>query len=130
MEGRKKVITYILEKDSLEIKKLTITIATNSKTYDLETEEIAYDADRPEMMTKLIDLSKEYKDAKPIEGKTIKVIYNAGTDKEEVYNIEKREAFSTLIMLREGYAPYKGPNGKEPLTTAPEPGMTMYAFKK
>ncbi len=128
-EGRKE-FAYKISKADLGLISLDNKIVTDNKTYDYMTEAVTYDTDRPEDLSKMLTLVDEFKNTKPDEPVYAKIVYDAGTDKEETFEYPEYRAFAITPWLRKGYKAYKDPEGTQPATDLIKPGTTLYAVKK
>ena len=125
----KKELTYILNKDNLEVQKTTTVIVSGEKTYDFESIEYSFDTDKPEPASKLLDMTKEYESGTPKDPMSVKIVYNSGTDKEETFSTTFDKAVSIRFITRDGYSLFADPAGKQALSRL-DNGMTIYAVKK
>lgn len=121
---------YRVNKDNLELYELDAYILSGSERIDFLNEKVTYDVDEPEGYKAFRDYLDQYEKDKSPETRSLKVIYDPGTDKEETF--ETTESLSCLIYprFREGYSRYGDPEGKTPFQSSDgKSDVTIYCIK-
>lgn len=91
--------------------------------------ELTYDAEIPEECAEMLSLAEEFRTAEPENPRTVTMIYDAGTEKEESFSVVTDRKFRVVPILREGYELYSDPEGTELFVGSDEvTDATIYAF--
>lgn len=135
-DGSYEFIT-ILEKETLEVKKITTTIISNDKRYLLHEKTYNYDVPKPERLDAIQEFAEKVEDQENINAtKTFTAIYDYGTDHEETFVFKRDATFTIGILFRRGYKPCKDAEGTElyeaPIDASKEDteDTTIYLIKK
>lgn len=123
--------SYIADTKTLELLSFSSRILTDKGSIDYISETISYDVEAPKESVSLRDTVKKIEAEEPKNPRTITVIYDPGTDKAETF---KKTAGSSVLVspvYRDGYKPYKDPEGKTPFTGSDgKSDITIYLLKK
>jgi glutaredoxin len=121
---------YRVNKDNLELYELDAYILSGSERIDFLNEKVTYDVDEPEGYKAFRDYLDQYEKDKSPETRSIKVIYDPGTDMEETYEMTESLSCSIYPRYREGYSRYSDPEGKTPFQTSDgKRDVTVYCIK-
>ncbi|MBP3205799.1 MAG: hypothetical protein J6M66_10315 [Lachnospiraceae bacterium] len=123
---------YVVNRDTLEIVSCDYAVTGDGgETYSLHYT-VSHGAAQPENMKTMLDFIKQYESEAAQETRTITVVYDAGTDKEQTYQLEADQRYFISPILRTGYdhlydnadktTPYAGGDGVH--------DCTIYAFSE
>lgn len=121
---------YRVNKDNLELYELDAYILSGNERIDFLSEKVIYDVDEPEGYKAFCDYLDQYEKDKSPETRSIKVIYDPGTDIEETYEMTESLSCQIYPRYREGYSRYSDPEGKTPFQTSDgKREVTVYCIK-
>ena len=122
---------YEVDAGTLEINSYTETILDEKgNTVQTIHNEVSKNIDQPQGFDEMVSQADELLNKTPQDPKTITVIYDAGSDKEETFSITTDKKFLVYVFGKDGYQFYDDPDKKE-LSKASDgkSDRTMYAFK-
>ncbi|MBE7003732.1 MAG: hypothetical protein E7425_05520 [Ruminococcaceae bacterium] len=132
-EGASRVeqrMEYVVDEKTLEIKASTTTMVVDGEDGDVTLITMTYDADRPDDLTSLAALIKELPHSEKTDPRTVKVVYDYGTDQEQTYEIVVEHDYRVITNVRRGY--YSVYSDPEKINVyggdGGEGDVTIYAF--
>ncbi len=118
--------TYILDSATLEIQKMYSKIVLEDEKIDLCEITAEYDVDEPQDYKEMCDFADTY----DIKTKTITIVYDPDTNKEESYTMSTMESNVISLCIKDGYEMYMDKEGTQPFEAPDTNVYTIYAIKK
>ena len=121
---------YVVDAKTLEIKASSTTMVVDGEDGDVTLITITYDVDRPDELTSLAALIKELPNSEKTDPRTVKVVYDYGTDQEQTYEIVVEHDYRVITNVRRGYySVYSDPDKTNAYGgDSGEGNVTIYAF--
>ncbi len=121
---------YVVNKDTLEISSASATLVLDGEEVSTTSVSLAFDEDQPENLDSLKTLIKEAKSDKESAKRTVKTVYDNGTDDEKTYTYKANERYRVITCIRDGYySLYKDPDKNEFYEgDTGESELTIYTF--
>ncbi len=118
--------TYILDSKTLEIQKMSAKIVLDDEKIDFCEITAEYDVEEPQDYKDMCDFADSY----DIKTKTITIVYDPDTNKEETYTMSTMESNVISLCIKDGYEMYMDKEGTQPFVAPDTNVYTIYAIKK
>ena len=103
---------YIVDRNTLEIKEIDVYILTDDGPADYLTQIVTYDVEKPKGIAEMQEHA-DYMDSGNYENpRKITVIYDPGSEKEEIFETTADKSFKVTVWVRDGYGKYGDSEGK------------------
>ncbi len=118
--------TYILDAKTLEVQKMSTKIVLDDEKIDFCEITAEYDVDEPQDYKDMCDFADSY----DVKTKTITIVYDPDTNKEETYTMSTMESNVISLCIKDGYEMYSDKEGTQPFVAPDSNVYTIYAIKK
>ena len=121
---------YTADARTLELKEIEVAVLTPTGRVEYVKEKIRYDVSESRNCAALRTFARNVEEGKATNPRSITVIYNAGTSKEERFVKKADSSYRIAAIWRDGFSPYKNADGSEPFTgTDGKSDITIYMIR-
>ncbi|MCR5137140.1 MAG: hypothetical protein K6C12_08575 [Oscillospiraceae bacterium] len=127
--GMEDLLIYTVNAETLEILRQEEYTVLGEETSLISRVAFEYDAEQPEEAGEMLALAVEFRTSGVENSRTVTVIYDVGTDREESFSVVTDRRFRVVPILREGYQLFSDPEGTTLFHGRDEVSdLVLYAF--
>ena len=120
---------YVVNALTLEIVSSSVTVIVDGEVDSVTSINPFYDVEIPDNLKAIITAINEVKSGEKVNPRTIRIIYDYGTDEEETYEVVADSRYKVIPNLRDGYEMFSDPEKKEVYEGSDGTSdVTIYAF--